>query len=412
MKTQIKWVKTRHPGVRFREHHTRKVKRHPDRSFQIFFKRKGKVHSEVIGWESEGITEEEAVRVRAELLKNIRWGEGHQSLREKRELEQKRRDEEQRVKDEAELENTRFDILAQKYLDWSRHSKKSFRDDVSRYENHIGPALGETPIRQISVIHLERFKRDLQGKGLADNTIKHCLCLVRQIFNRGKSWGLFEGENPVRETTKTDKKFLKTRDTKRLSFFSKQEAFRLLKILNSRSAQTADIALLSFHTGMRAGEIFDLIWADLDLQHEVIHIKNPKNDESRQAYMTPQVREMFEGRMEENPDKSELIFKNRKGKRISEISNAFQNTVDEMGLNKGVADRQNKLVFHSVRHSFGSWLAIQETPIYTIKELMGHKSIELTMRYAHLLPDMKRRAVLKLGEVEVDNIKDLEERRK
>ena len=70
----------------------------------------------------------------------------------------------------------------------------------------------------------------------------------------------------------------------------------------------------------------------------------------------------------------------------------------EYGFNNGVNDRQNKIVPHSMRHSFASWLALQGESLLTIKELLGHRDITTTQSYAHLLPDTKREAVLKLEE--------------
>jgi integrase len=62
-------------------------------------------------------------------------------------------------------------------------------------------------------------------------------------------------------------------------------------------------------------------------------------------------------------------------------------------FNEGITDKRQKLVFHSLRHTFASWLAMQGTPIYTIAQLMGHKSITMSERYAHLSPDHKKEAV-------------------
>ena len=89
-----------------------------------------------------------------------------------------------------------------------------------------------------------------------------------------------------------------------------------------------------------------------------------------------------------------LIFMDRKGRKIKQLSDTFNRVVERVGFNKGVRDRQNKIVPHSLRHTFASWLALQGEPLLTIKELMGHKDIETTMRYAHLLPDQKQRPFL------------------
>jgi len=62
-------------------------------------------------------------------------------------------------------------------------------------------------------------------------------------------------------------------------------------------------------------------------------------------------------------------------------------------FNKGVTDPRQKITFHTLRHTFASWLAINGTPILTIKELLGHQSLAMTERYSHLSPDHKRQAV-------------------
>ena len=67
--------------------------------------------------------------------------------------------------------------------------------------------------------------------------------------------------------------------------------------------------------------------------------------------------------------------------------------VNKIGLNDSVDDSRLKVVFHSCRHSFASWLVADGTDLFQVKELMGHKSIAMTARYSHLSPDTLRRAV-------------------
>ena len=88
-----------------------------------------------------------------------------------------------------------------------------------------------------------------------------------------------------------------------------------------------------------------------------------------------------------------LVFPSRCGGRQASVSKAYDRAVGRLGFNHGIKDHRDKVVFHTLRHTFASWLAIQGTPILTIKELMGHKSIEMTMRYAHLIPDQKHHAI-------------------
>ena len=69
----------------------------------------------------------------------------------------------------------------------------------------------------------------------------------------------------------------------------------------------------------------------------------------------------------------------------------------ELGLNKDISDGRQKVVFHTLRHTFASWLVQKGTPLYTVAELMGHTSLEMTQRYAHLAPDTMRKAALGLS---------------
>ncbi|MCG3669076.1 tyrosine-type recombinase/integrase [Aliarcobacter butzleri] len=62
-----------------------------------------------------------------------------------------------------------------------------------------------------------------------------------------------------------------------------------------------------------------------------------------------------------------------------------------------INDSKNKIVFHSLRLTFASYLAINGTPIFTIQKLMNHKDIRMTLRYAKLSPDSGRKAVINLG---------------
>ncbi len=341
---------------------------------------------------------------RAEIIHAIRTGQGAQSLLEKREAEKNRKEEVQIAEAEEARENIPFEILAKKYLEWSKCNKKSFRDDESRFRVHLQPLIGRMPLKNFSVIILEGLKQKLKKKKISDATVKHCLVLVRQIFNKGIGWGIYSGENPIREAIRMHKDFLKTKDNQRLRFLIYEEADLLLQEIKFRSQQTHDICLVSLHSGMRMGEIFSLIWQDVDLRHGIIHIRNPKNNRTRQAFITPQLKGMFQSRLRDNPGKTALIFPDRNGKRIHQLSNVFNRAVDKLGLNRGVKDRQNKICAHTMRHSFASWLCLQGESLLTVKELLGHRDISTTQRYTHLMPNEKKHAVLKLAERQAGDV--------
>jgi integrase len=162
-----------------------------------------------------------------------------------------------------------------------------------------------------------------------------------------------------------------------------------------KDPQLHDMALLSLHCGLRAGEIFNLKGQDLDFENGLINISDPKNKESRKAFMTEAVREALSKRAPDSPD--EYIFKDKRHRgKITAISPAFRKTVNKLEFNKGITDPRQIVTFHSLRHTFASWLALQGETILTIKDLLGHKTLAMTTRYAHLMPEHKRQATLNL----------------
>ncbi len=407
-----KWSKSRFVGVRFWESDTRKYKGKPDRCFIVRYKAHGRTISETVGWASHGVTAQYASNIRGEIVQNIRHGQGFQSIKEKRETEKARRDAELVEREAREIESMPFRVLAEKYIEWAKDNKKTWWVDDGAYRKHLSKELGHLPMKDISVITLERIKRNLRKKGLSERSVQCYLNVIKHMFNKGMGWGLYEGKNPVTETAKTNKKFLQIADNRRLRFLSREEADILLDELQVRSPQLHDISLLSLHAGLRAGEIFNLIWQDVDVTHEIIAIRNPKNSETRQAYMTPQLKKMFLARGPKKARNSDLIFKDRNGGKIREVSTTFERVVKHIGFNKGMEDRQNKLVFHSLRHTFASWLALQGETLLTIMELMGHRDIKMTMRYSHLIPDQKREAVLKLAKRQGQKVVPLKKKQK
>lgn len=379
---------TNYPGVRYREHPTRKHGLKPDWYFTIRYQKDGKRHEEGLGWASQGWSAARASEVLSELKKAQRLGEGSQTLSERREL--KRAEVKAKKAHQAAVERDFFTFgeLAKQYLQWAKDNKKSYSEDEQRYRTHLAGPLGDKPLKSITVLDLERLKRNLKEK-LSPATVKHCLVLVRQMFNKAAMWGIYDGPNPVKGIK------LPSLDNKRTRFLSHEEAHALLEELKKRSLQVHDQALVSLYSGLRFGEIASLRWNDIDFESGIIQVRDGKAG-SRQAYMTDSVKAMFQARKLERAQPGDLIFKSRKGVKQEHISQAFRRAVASLGLNEGKTDTRDKVVFHSLRHSFASWLAIQGTPLLTIKECLGHKTLAMTERYSHLAPDCKRDAVNQL----------------
>jgi len=175
-----------------------------------------------------------------------------------------------------------------------------------------------------------------------------------------------------------------------LRYLTRDEAQELLSALLQRSKDTHDAAFLSLHCGLRQGEIFSLRWSDVDFERGLLSIRDAKAGD-RTAFLTTPAADMLKGRGPGKP--SDLVFPSARGRKNCEVSKTFSRTVEDIGLNLGIEDSRQRIVFHSCRHSYASWLVEAGTDLYTVQRLLGHKTGTMTARYAHHSPEGLRSAV-------------------
>lgn len=403
----VTWYKTKFLGVRYREHNTRKHGLRLDRCFSIRYKVDGKDKEEVAGWSSEGMDSEKAFKVLSAIRDNIRTGVGARSLAEMRQEREQHVEElarEQRRKEKESL--TVNDFWESTYLPALETSKSAWtiKTEKHLYANWVRPALGDISLRKLDAKKVEALALKSQTAGKSAATTRHILALVSQIWNKAALHDLVQGESPVRRIKKP------RQDNRRMRFLTPDEARSLLDILVGFSQDCHDTALLSLFCGLRAGEIHALTWGDIDMERGVIHIRDPKNKHNRHAFITEEARAMLTRRYE-SQSKTNLIFPATNGKVRIWISDSFNRAVDKLGLNDTgdfttdaegnnvpvkITDARQRVVFHTLRHTFASWLVQGGTPLYTVAELMGHTSLEMTRRYSHLAPDSLRKAAMSL----------------
>ena len=341
----------------------------------------------------------------ASLSRTFEKGVRPQSVAEMRAMDNEQREAE---KEQAEAEQraaVTFGEMAGLFLEWSENNKKSHLDDKCRYEKHLERRFKNIPIKDISPFHLEKLKSSLKKKKLAPGTITQCLQLVRAIFNKTRSWGRHDCEFPKVDFPKVE--------NRRVAFLTPEQAEKLLAAVKKKSLQLWCQCVLSLYAGLRFKEIASLDLSDLDFDAGTIHVRDSKGG-TRHAYITEPIRAMFAECWTVADKKPGLLFpawpggrnrveKRKKpieapkgGKRQIRVSPVYARTVDELKLNAGITDDRQKIVFHTLRHSFASWLVMGGESLQTVMELMGHKDISTTMRYSHLAPDIKRDAVKNL----------------
>jgi integrase len=384
------WSTGKFPGIRYRSHPSRNYGIRRDRYYAIYFRLDGVRVEEGVGWESAGWTENKVNALLAELRENQRLGRRPFTLKERRALaEQQNQEVAARKKEELLARKTFDEFWTEFYAPVAAGSKKekTWQDEQGQYENWIKPIIGDTPIREISTFALERIKKQLIAKKRTIRTQHAVLATCRQVFNLALRLQMIEA-NPIRQMR------LPRSDNRRQRFLSREEAGELLAAAKRYSLQLHDICLLSLHTGLRAGEIFNLRWEDIDRENETILVRDPKSGRNRYAYLTAATKSMLERRRATAIH--DVVFHQANGSPLREVSRTFERIVGELGWNKGQTDPRLKVVFHTLRHTFASWLVQQGTPLYTVAKLMGHSTLSMTERYAHLAPEGLRAAVKNL----------------
>ena len=382
-----KWHKTKYPGIRFRQHHTRKHGLSKDKYFAIRYQRDGKRTEEALGWASQGWTLQKASARLAELKENQRLGQGPQTLKEKRQIEKARREKEQADRARLDKENIPFaTYFTQTYFPTALISKNSqtCRTELLYFKNWIRPVFENKFFKNIAPFHCEQIKKNMLDVGRAPRSLQYCFAIIRQIWNMARRDSLVGTESPTKGVK------IPRIDNKRLRFLSHDEANNLLEELKKRSIQLHDEALLSLHCGLRAGEVFGLCWNDVHLEDGLLTLRDAKAG-TRIGYTTKAVKNMLAGRKQ--LAENDLVFPDRNGKRTKRISNVFVKVINALNLNDGITDRRQKLVYHSLRHTFASWHVQSGTDLYTLQMLMGHHSFAMTQRYAHLSNGALQKAV-------------------
>ena len=389
------WKKTPFKGVRYREHLTRKHGIMPDRYFVIRYQREGKRVEEKLGWASdkEGKwTGEKAAKVLAGLMDAYDQGkEKPTRLSEARQAEKGRRENERLAKMRQEKENLTFgQFFTEIYFPISKTSKKreSWKKEEQHFRLYLEPVLGEKPLKDIKPLTVERVKKNILDAGRSPRFLQYCLATLRQVWNMARREGLVSEESPTRAVK------IQKIENKRVRFLSPEEAGDLLAYLKRGNQTIHDMAFLSLFTGLRFGEVKSLKWGAVDLDRGLITIFDAKGSKTRTAFMTPEVREMLTGRERGNPE--DLVFPTFDGREYADTPTTFRDAVEAMGFNQGITDQRQKVVFHTLRHSYASWLAEAGTDIYTIGKLLGHSTVQMSARYAHLGPGAMQEAVKRL----------------
>lgn len=355
---------TKYPGVLACESSERRFRGKADISYMIEWRdASGKRHRKVVGWASQGITAALASQKRAEIIAAIKNGEVH-------------------ILDPKKV--ITFGEAWERYkADWLIANGKDTVASQALVNQHF-QKLMQLPLDQITPLLLDKLMVEIAGKGRTPQTVRHAVGLIRRIMRRMAMWRLYSGSMPFDAIT------LPKLNNARERFLTPEEAHALLAKLKERSQQMWLMALVSLHCGLRFGEIAAMQWVHIDFANGSIYIPESKSGKARHAVMTAEV--VSELKAWQSVSTDVLVFPARGGGVMAAASDSFKRAVDAVGLNKGITDRRQKVVFHTLRHTYASWLAKSGQGQFAIADRLGHHSLEMTKRYTHLMDETRRQS--------------------
>ena len=269
-----------------------------------------------------------------------------------------------------------FNELADKYLEFTDGRLKS-HSRLKSFIKNLKNRFGYKPLEDFNLLDLEKLQSDILRKEQTIAYANRLVVITKIMFNKALDWDIVD-EEVIKRLKKC--KLLRG-ETKRLRYLSEEE---IAVLLHNCEPHLKPVVVTALNTGMRKSEILGLTWDRVDLRNRLILIDKTKNGERREIPINDTLHRSLSGLTRHL--KTDYVFYNpRTLKPFHDFKKPFLKALSK--------SRILDFRFHDLRHTFASRLVMKGIDLTTVKELLGHKDIKMTLRYAHLAPAHIRKAV-------------------
>ncbi|WP_170018792.1 site-specific integrase [Campylobacter sp. RM16190] len=277
---------------------------------------------------------------------------------------------------------TTLNDIADKYFDSRAIAGEtiSLKERRSKFNRHLRDTIGYKPLVSIKKDDVIGLQKELISAGYANATIGNILQLGATIFYYAIKQGLYNFANPFisvehKKTPNARIRYLSLDEVQKLKDSVKNDEILYLFVL------------ISITTGARLEGVLNIRLKDIDFNAGIINIYDFKSGDRYAGFLTDEVRSILESKDKLKENDYIISYENGEKTEKKRIQRRLKPILDKL-FNSGLvrSDRGNRVVIHTLRHTFASLLAIQGTPIYTIQRLLNHKDIKQTTRYAKLSP--------------------------
>lgn len=300
------------------------------------------------------------------------------------------------------------------YTPWFNEHRKSAVKTLAHIDRCFVRPFSEMPLVEFTPAHIDQWRTQRLKKGVTTETVNRDIATFKAAISKAVLWGLID-THPLERL-----KLLKSDRSHKVRYLSSAEEIELREAALAREVQIksertsanqwrkernyklfpdlnmhqfADhlrpMILLSINTGLRRGEIFSLKWENIDLDHALLTIEGTyaKSGKTRHIPLNSEALQTLKSWREQS-SMSDLVFPNKDGERFDDIKRGWKKIIEKAKI--------PNFRWHDLRHHFASRLVMAGVDLNTVRELLGHSDMAMTLRYAHLAPEHKASAVEKL----------------
>jgi integrase len=314
-------------------------------------------------------------------------------------------------------------FLEDTYEPWMKSTYGNRTEQPQRIRSGFCRLL-DLPLSEFTTARVDRWRTTRRYRNAGDDapvnvksrevsrvTINNNIAALRAALNRATEWGVVSSmplgkikrraadENPIVRYLSADEEVrlragLIARDDRRrdarasANAWRRERHYKEFPLYGRYTDHITPLVLLALNTGLRRGELLRLQWRDLDLERRVLTVRgeDTKTGQTRHVPMNSEAAMVATAWRSTSYDPETFVFASSdESTPLAYIRKAWTGVVN--------AALVNSFRFHDLRHTFASNLVMASVDLNTVRELLGHKSVAMTLRYAHLAPEHKAAAV-------------------
>ncbi|MDR1007639.1 MAG: site-specific integrase [Campylobacteraceae bacterium] len=344
-----------------------KILKNGDYVYSITYREGDKKRWVKIGKKSEGINVSFANQQRIDILNKLKFGNDAPIVKYKQ----------------------KSDISLAEIVQTYKNSKELTPKTKQQLDFAVSTAIditGKSRLKEFTDDDINQIKNTLKDNGKAPKTINNFIGKISTLFNFAIDRGDFKEVNPCKKIGKIK------HDNTRERYLTTDEVDILKEAIKDKPTLLLFVEL-SLSTGARLETITSIRKKDISLITQTITLQNHKTNRTYKGFIADSLLPLVQERLKTLKSPNDLLI-NITSKNIQKQLQPRLNKLFNDGLD--VRDAKNRVVIHSLRHTFASHLAIKGIPIFTIMKLLDHKDIKDTLRYAKLAPDNGLEAVKRL----------------